>query len=249
MESDINILIPMAGLGSRFAHTHPNQLKPLIDVCGVAMIKRVIENLNQSQNANFIFVIPNILKNNKDFFNILNESNIKYKILVTETLTEGPACTALLAKDFINNNTPLIITNCDQYIADFSLNDLLTFSKINNAHGVVGVFHSNSNKNSYIKLGNDLRIQEIREKIVISNIATNGLHFWSKGVYFVESAEKMISKNEKYNNEYYIAPSYNNMITDNKNILPYYYNLHFPIGTPDDLNIFVNEVFKTIKHK
>ena len=234
----------MAGLGSRFNTTHPGQIKPLIDVNGVPMIHRVINNLNQEPNIKFTFITTKQIGNNKQLQNIFNSCKINFELILVEQLTEGPACTCLLAKDIINNNAPLIIINCDQYIIDFNLKNIINFAKFNNADGVVGVFHSNSNKNSYIKLGEDLRIQEIKEKIVISNIATNGLHFWSNGKDFVTSAETMIQKDEKYSNEFYVAPSYNYMIRDGKKILPYYYNLHYPIGIPEDLKYFTNNIYE-----
>ena len=240
----MNIVIPMAGLGSRFNTTHPGQIKPLIDVRGLPMIHRVINNLNQESNIKFTFITTKEIGNNKQLQNIFDTCKINFELVFVDHLTEGPACTCLLAKDIINNNVPLIIINCDQYIIDFNLKNIINFAKFNNADGVVGVFHSNSNKNSYIKLGEDLRIQEIKEKIVISNIATNGLHFWNKGIDFVTSAETMIQKDEKYSNEFYVAPSYNYMIRDGKKILPYYYNLHYPIGIPEDLKYFTNNIYE-----
>ena len=53
----------------------------------------------------------------------------------------------------------------------------------------------------------------------------------------------MIEANETYNNEFYIAPSYNYLIKNGKKILPFFYNLHYPIGTPEDL-LKYQETFK-----
>jgi NDP-sugar pyrophosphorylase family protein len=172
----------------------------------------------------------------------VKEEEINYKVVIAHNKTEGPACSCLLAKELINNDSPLIIVNCDQIILDFNIDNLLKFALYNNADGILGTFHSTSSKNSYIKLGDDLRVQEIKEKIVISNIATNGLHFWKHGKFFVESAEKMIEANDRYSNEFYVAPSYNYLIKQGKTILPYYYNLHYPIGVPEDLNSFIENI-------
>ena len=204
----INILIPMAGLGKRFEKTHPNTAKPFINIQDKSMISRVIENLKNDM-IEFIFVSQYDFFQDDRFKAAVKNEKIKYKTVIAPSITDGPACSCLLAKDFINNDDPLIIINCDQIILDFNLNNLLKFANYNNADGVLGAFHSTSSKNSYIKLGDDLRIQEIKEKIVISNIATNGLHFWKHGRFFVQSAEKMILANERYSNEFYVAPSYN----------------------------------------
>lgn len=241
--SKINIVIPMAGTGSRFNQSHPNQLKPLIDVCGEPMIEKVIKNLGDLQQINLSVVTSTHIGTQQAFLDIFKKLNIKYNIHLIDIVTEGPACTCLLVKEQINNNTPLLILNCDQIIADFSLKNLLTFAELNKADGVVGTFHSTSKKNSYLKLTNNLDIEVIKEKIVISNIATNGIHFWAKGTDFVNSAEEMIAQNEKYSNEFYVAPTYNYMIQKGKKILPYYYNLHFPIGTPEDLKFFEENVY------
>lgn len=235
----INVLIPMAGLGSRFKDTHPNQLKPFIDVNGKPMIEQVINNYNQFPNINFIFIIRkdlpiDVLKN------ICLKTNINYSIIIIDELTEGSACTCLLAENFINSNNPLIITNCDQITKDLNIENIINYSNYNNSDGILGVFNSNSTKNSYVKLNDEFNIIEVREKLVISNIATNGFHFWKHGSLFVESAKEMIKNNERYNNEFYVAPTYNYLIKNNKIIKPYYFNLHFPIGTPSDLEIFLN---------
>jgi len=237
----INILIPMAGLGKRFEKTHPNTPKPFIDIKNQSMLSRVIKNL-KNDIVEFIFVSQeNLFKDNR-FQTIIQNENINYKRVTAPNRTDGPACSCLLAKNFINNDDPLIIINCDQIILDFNIDNLLKFAIYNNADGVLGTFHSTSSKNSYIKLGDDLRVQEIKEKIVISNIATNGLHFWKHGKFFVESAEKMIEANDRYSNEFYVAPSYNYLIKQGKTILPYYYNLHYPIGIPEDLNFFMEKI-------
>jgi NDP-sugar pyrophosphorylase family protein len=237
----INILIPMAGLGKRFEKTHPNTPKPFIDIQNQSMLSRVIKNL-KNDIVEFIFVSQeNLFKDNR-FQTIIQNENINYKRVTAPNRTDGPACSCLLAKNFINNDDPLIIINCDQIILDFNIDNLLKFAIYNNADGVLGTFHSTSSKNSYIKLGDDLRVQEIKEKIVISNIATNGLHFWKHGKFFVESAEKMIEANDRYSNEFYVAPSYNYLIKQGKTILPYYYNLHYPIGIPEDLNFFMEKI-------
>lgn len=237
----INILIPMAGLGKRFEKTHPNTPKPFIQIQDKSMLSRVIENL-KNDTVEFILVSQENLFQDERFQMIIKNENINHQTVIAPNVTDGPACSCLLAKNFINNDDPLIIVNCDQIILDFNINNLLKFAFYNNADGVIGTFHSTSSKNSYIKLGDDLRIQEIKEKIVISNIATNGLHFWKHGKFFVESAEKMIEANDRYSNEFYVAPTYNYLIKQGKTILPYYYNLHYPIGIPEDLNYFINNI-------
>jgi dTDP-glucose pyrophosphorylase len=229
----MNVIIPMAGAGKRFSDVGYTIPKPFIPVNGKPMIQSVVENLNI--DAKHIFIINkqhSVGDSLKTFLKSLKEDCI---IIEVDSLTQGPACTTLLAEEYIDDS-PLIVVNCDQMIHDFDVNELIEFSEKNNCDGVLGAFISSSKKNSYMKLDPQGEVIEVKEKIVISNIATNGLHFWKNGKDFVSSSKKMIEANELYNGEFYIAPSFNYLINDGKKILPFFYNLHWPIGVPDDLN-------------
>ena len=232
--SKINVIIPMAGAGKRFDNY--SLPKPLIDVNNKPMIQAVIENLNI--DANYIFIIQTLHKEKFGLDKTLNEICPGCKIVEVLEVTEGPACTALLAEKFINED-PLIIVNCDQIIIDFRLDALIEFCNITQADGILGAFISSSDKNSYMKLNDNLEVIDVKEKIVISNVATNGLHFWKSGLDFIYSSKEMIKNKDTYNGEYYVAPSYNYLIKDGKKIKPFFYNLHIPIGTPEDLNKYL----------
>jgi dTDP-glucose pyrophosphorylase len=229
----MNVIIPMAGAGKRFSDVGYTIPKPFISVNNKPMVQSVVENLNIK--GKHIFIIQNKHSFRNDLQVFLNEIKDDCIIIGVDELTDGPACTALLAKEHITEE-PLIIVNCDQMIHDFDVNKLSEFAEKNNADGVLGAFISTSKKNSYMKLDPHGEVIDVKEKIVISNTATNGLHYWRNGKDFVYSADKMIEANERYNNEFYIAPSYNYLIKDGKKILPFFYNLHYPIGTPEDLN-------------
>jgi dTDP-glucose pyrophosphorylase len=229
----LNVIIPMAGLGSRFSNEGYSLPKHLIPVIDKPMIHSVIENLNL--DANWIFIIRNDLDNKVK--ELLKQLKPDSKIIEISEVTDGPARTTLLAKDYINDD-PLVIINCDQMVHDFDITKLIEFSNVRNADGILGSFISTSDKCSFVKLNDDGDIIDVKEKIVISNIATTGLHFWKNGLDFVSSAEEMIESKEMYNNEFYIAPSYNYLIKNGKRVLPFFYNLHFPIGTPNDLKIY-----------
>lgn len=229
----MNVIIPLAGEGKRFLDAGYSTPKPFILVNEKPMIQLVIENLNI--DGRHIFIIQ---KKHSDEFNLQSFlKSLKPDCVVIEIneITEGPACTALIAEEYINDDS-LVIVNCDQMIHDFDIKKLVEFVNIRKIDGVLGSFISTSNKNSYMLLDDQGKVTQVKEKIVISNIATNGLHFWKNGKDFVHSTKEMIEENDKYNGEFYIAPTYNYLINKGKHILPYFYNLHFPIGTPEDLN-------------
>lgn len=236
----LNILLPMAGGGQRFIDCGYKDPKPLIDVNGKPMIKAVLDSINLE--GRYIFVVRQYEseENNNNLLKVLHSSVQNSFIFLTPKLTRGAAETCLLAKDLIDNETPLIITNCDQ-IFNFNLKKFTSYAKKNNADGLVAVFNSADSKYSYIKTDNNGVGIRLAEKEPISNFALTGLHYWKHGADFVRSAEKMISLNDQHKNEFYIAPVYNYLIKESKLILPFITNQSDTkiIGTPEELEKYL----------
>lgn len=238
----MQILIPMAGEGSRFSKEGYQFPKPLIDVAGKPMIQRVVENL-QFYNANYIFLVRSEhMRKYSGLMNTLYQiTNKKCNIIEVDELTEGAACTALLARDLINNDQDLLIANSDQ-IVDYEKNNFMFLKNLKFIDGIVFAFNATHPKWSFVKVNSDGYVTEVAEKNPISNVATCGIYWYRKGADFVWCADLMIKNKLKTNNEYYIAPVYNELINDNKNIIPYYVNKMNGIGTPEDLKTYLNEV-------
>ncbi len=231
----VNVVIPMAGEGSRFPKDQYLP-KPLIDVNGKPMIVRAIESLDIDGQYYFI-----IRKN--EYTNIVKDiiskvvSNPVF-VEITET-TEGPACSVLLFKDLINNESELITANCDQ-IMEWS--SRLFFHNVRLYDGAVVTYYSDTDKNSYVKLDRSGRAVRFAEKEVISNISLNGIHYWKQGKFFVNSAEAMIEADDRApNGEFYIAPTYNYMIKQGLDIGIYHIpnEQHHAVGVPVDLERFI----------
>lgn len=240
----MKILIPMAGRGKRFEEAGYSFPKPLIDVNGNTMIQVIVENLNFSAEHIFICQKEHFEKYSlKEHLELISP---KCKIIQVNELTEGAACTALLAKEFINNDEELIIANSDQWI-DWNNQHFLSFVRNNNAEGGIVTFIATHPKWSFIKINDEGKVTEVAEKRPISNIATVGIYYFKRGKDFVESAEQMIRKNIRTNNEFYIAPVYNEMIESGKTVM------HYPIaemrgmGTPEDLKVFLEKINKKIR--
>jgi len=235
--SDVmNILIPAAGSGSRFTKVGYTFPKPLIDVNGKPMIQVVVENLNIE--GNYIYIVQ---KKHYDKYNLkyfLNIITPKCKIITVEGVTEGAACTTLLAKDYINNNKPLLIANSDQYIHWSSVEFMYTMTA-GNIDGGILTFRSTHPKWSYAKIDEEFNVSEIAEKKVISDIATVGIYYWSTGSDYVKYAKQMINKNIRVNGEFYIAPIYNEAIADGKKFKTFDVDKMWGLGTPEDLNSFL----------
>ena len=239
--SDINILIPMAGNGSRFANAGYSFPKPLIEVNDKPMIQVVVENLNI--NANFIYIVK---KEQYDRFNLkylLNLITPNCKILQVDELTKGAACTTLLAKEYINNDNPLIIANSDQYI-EWDSNKFYYSMMSDKPDGSIITFNSTHPKWSFVKLDDSSNVIEVAEKKPISNIASCGIYYWSNGSSYVKYAEQMINKNIRVNNEFYVAPVYNEAIADGKKIKIFNIDKMWGLGIPEDLNLFLKNYEK-----
>ena len=232
----MNVLIPMAGAGSRFAAAGYTFPKPLIEVNGKPMIQVVVENLNIQ--ANYIFIV---LKEHYERYHLqylLNAIAPGCKIVQVEGLTEGAACTTLLAKELINNDSPLLIANSDQYVKWNSNECLYAFNADSIDAGII-TFKSNHPKWSYAKLDNSGFVCEVAEKKPISEHATVGIYFWKRGSDYVKYAERMIASNVRVNNEFYVAPVFNEAIADGKKIRIKDAEEMWGIGTPEDLNYFL----------
>jgi len=238
---NIDVVIPMAGAGSRFSKAGYSLPKPLIDVQGRPMIQIATEYL-RFPNARFIFIVQRSHNEKYKLEPLLKSIIQNCEIVEIDGLTEGAACTVLAAKHLINNDRHLIIANCDQYI-DFDCAEFM-YQVINrNAYGSIVTFEQNdgSPKWSYAKVDSKNLVQEVAEKKVISNIATAGVYHFRYGKDFVESAENMINKNFRINNEFYVCPVYNELLNQNKPILNHFCNEMHGLGTPEDLELFLRK--------
>jgi NDP-sugar pyrophosphorylase family protein len=234
----MKILIPMAGEGSRFAKEGYQFPKPLIDVAGKPMIQRVVENLNF--DAEYIFLVrkEHIEKYDGLLGTLSQITNGKSKIVVVDHLTEGAACTALLAKQYINNDEDLLIANSDQII-EYEKENFNLLKNLTGVDSMVFCFNAVHPKWSFVKTDLNGFITEVAEKNPISNIATCGIYWYRKGSDYVKYAESMIEKNIRVNSEFYIAPVYNELIADSKTLIPFYVHEMHGIGTPEDLNVYL----------
>lgn len=239
----MQIIIPMAGRGSRFLDEGFTTPKPLIDIHGMSMIEWVLKTLNF--DGRFIFVINSDIDPN-ELGQLVARQQRDFEFVITDEITEGPACSVLLCEKHIDVDDELIVANCDQ-IMDW--HSSLFLEQARKHDGSVVTYHADTPKNSYAKIDRFNRIIEIKEKEVISNISLNGIHYWKKARYFLDSAKLMIDRNDRAGNgEFYVGPSYNHMIAKGLTVGIYHVpnQQHFSVGTPDDLEAFlINEKAKT----
>jgi len=237
-DGTLNVLIPMAGHGSRFAQAGYAFPKPLVEVENKPMIQAVVESLGIE--ANYIYIVQKEHFERYNLTYLLNLITPGCKIILTDEVTEGAAVTSLLAKDYIDNDHPLIIANSDQII-EWSSREFIYSLMSRNADGGILTFNSTHPKWSYARINERGEVIEVAEKKPISNLATVGVYYWRYGSDYVRSAESMIAKNIRTNNEFYVCPTYNELIGEGKFIYTYNVDAMWGVGTPEDLNYYLSK--------
>lgn len=238
----INIVLPIAGRGSRFVEAGFELPKPLIEVYGKPMIEVVVNNIKPLCEHRFIFVA---LKEHLDKLGMkdtLNRIAPGCIIVSVNEVTEGAACTVLLAREYIDNNDQLMMANSDQWV-DIDINDYLSVMDDQKVDGLIMTMWADDPKWSFVGFDKEGKVNKVVEKQVISNEATVGIYNFRRGSDFVKSADQMITKNLRVKNEFYVAPSYNEMINNQAEITIFNigkeYDGMYGMGIPSDLERFV----------
>jgi dTDP-glucose pyrophosphorylase len=238
----LNIVIPMAGKGSRFSEAGYKDPKPLIPVFGRPMIQLVLDNLRPNQDHRFILICQ---KSHLSEYGLDDFIHRHYPGSVTigiDFYTEGAACTVLLAKEYINNNDSLMIANCDQFVIA-SIDDYLRAIDLFDLDGLIMTMSANDKKWSYVRFNEARKVVELVEKRVVSNEATVGIYNFRRGSDFVWAAEQMISKNLRVGEEFYVAPVFNEMISKGDKLGIFNIGSErqgmYGLGIPEDLEYFL----------
>ncbi len=240
----MNIVVPMAGLGSRFLDAGYLDPKPLIKINNKPMIEIVIDNLKPSTKHKFIFICQKSHELGYQISNILRKCSSDCELVFIDGVTDGAACTVLEAKEFIDNEEKLMIANCDQFI-DIKIDDYLMSWSQSRLSGYIMTMKANDTKWSYVGINQKGLVNKVVEKQVISEEATVGIYNFKSGKDFVSASKEMIEKNERVNNEFYVAPVYNYLFE--KNYPTGFYNIGsagkgmYGLGTPSDLDFFLSK--------
>tara|TARA_A100001201_G_scaffold87642_2_gene77180 strand:+ start:11951 stop:13306 length:1356 start_codon:yes stop_codon:yes gene_type:complete len=235
-DETLNVLIPMAGAGSRFEQAGYTFPKPLIDVRNKPMIQVVVENLNIK--ANYIYIVQKSHREKYNLDTLLNLITPNCQVIEVDGITEGAACTALLAKEYIDNDKPLFFANSDQFV-EWDSNEFMYKMNETNCDGGILTFEATHPKWSFAKVNEQGLVTEVAEKNPISNIATVGFYYWKQGSDFVKYAERMIEQDIRVNNEFYVCPVFNQAIEDGKEIRTFNIDKMWGLGTPEDLKYYL----------
>lgn len=240
--STLNIVVPMAGAGSRFSKAGYVDPKPLIKIHDTPMIEVVVSNLRPQMPHRFIFIVQSAHAEAYGLREFLPRISNGGLVIEINGLTEGAACTVLHARDLINSDDPLMIANSDQYI-DCDINTYLNQMVASKLDGLIMTMTADDPKWSFVALNEQHLVTRVVEKEVISTEATVGIYNFRRGRDFVCAADNMIARNERVNNEFYVAPSYNELIRQGHRV-----GIHnigaeahgmYGLGIPTDLELFL----------
>lgn len=237
----LNIVLPMAGHGSRFAQAGYPMPKPLIPIGARTMIELVVENLRPRQPHRFIFVCQQAHLDHYPLREHLERAAPGCVVLPVQRVTMGAACTVLLARAWIDREAPLMIANCDQYV-DVDINNYLARMELDACDGLIMTMTARDPKWSFVRLDERRRIVEVVEKRVVSDEATVGIYNFRHGRDFVAAADSMIARDQRVNGEFYVAPAYNELLK--RGLRLEFHNIGgeragmYGLGIPEDLEYF-----------
>ncbi len=235
----INVVLPMAGQGSRFANVGYKKPKPFVDVLGLPMIERVLQNL-MIPDARYILISRKEHLDQEKELVLMLKQKYNVEFVVIDQLTEGAAMTVLHTHRLINSEVPLLIANSDQ-IVDMNVNRFIEDMLARKLDGSILTFNDSDPKWSYAKINQEGHVDLVREKEVISDHATVGIYLFRHGRDFVEAAIDMIVRNDRVKNEFYVCPVYNYAIKRNAKVGIFDIkkeNMH-GTGTPEDLELYL----------
>lgn len=234
------IVILMAGNGSRFKEKGYTTDKPFIKVDNKTFLELTLESFHK--NNSFILVMK------KEFLSLykdeIKEVSKKYKIKIftTDKMTAGAASTALFIWKQINNKKPVIFADVDNFYLEKAAQKFLDFSIVQKFDAAVSTFNSSSAKFSYIKYKNNL-VLETKEKEVVSDQAISGLYFFKSGKKFIDYCISLHIYDQKTKNEFYLSNIYNLMIEKKEKIgwMNIETKNYISLGTPEQLEEYLNK--------
>lgn len=234
----MQIVMPLAGRGSRFIARGIKTPKPLLEIRGKPMIKWATDTFPFFDEHKYIFLVrgDHIAEFGMDKALKKLYPNSDVTVVSTNGMTQGAACTVLLAKDLIDTDEELIIYNPDQHFS-CPLEEALE-TKDPDVRGMIPVFYATHPKWSYVRVGDSNIVTEVREKEPISTWATSGLYYFSYGKDFVWAAEQMIEKNIRVNNDFYICPTYNELLGRGDKVVSVESEFMWGLGTPEEVEYF-----------
>jgi NDP-sugar pyrophosphorylase family protein len=238
-QMNLKLIMPMAGLGSRFAEEGYTVHKPMIDVNGIPMFVHAERTIGLDFDER-IFIVRKEQNLSDEILKWYPDALIKE----IDSLTEGTACTILTVADWLSSDDSIFVSNCDQHTVWASLDAVRDAVNSDEVDGLISVFHcpERDPKWSYAELDGDGSISRVAEKDPISEWATTGFYYWRSADMFKRNANQMILADDRVNNEFYTCPVFNYSLKENNcNIIPMLVDRMVGLGTPEELEKYLME--------
>jgi len=239
---EIQIVLPMAGLGTRFTEAGYQTPKPLLPIHGVPMFKIVLGNIFSDKVSKVVIITRREWDLTREIDHLAKSTNTEFHIVEIDYTTDGPASTVMLAQDFLDPEEPVVVANSDQYV-NTKIETFYEKLVTSDAVGCIMTMNDNDPKWSFVKLDDQGHVSKVREKEVISNEATVGIYGFKKAQYMIEAINKMREANDRVNGEFYVAPAYNFLIASGQAIDAFntgdVRDVMFGLGIPRDYEFFV----------
>ena len=255
----MKIVISKAGAGKRFSDKGYKEQKPAIPTIDrytgelYPMVVCATRDLRQADDDgdNIIYIDRKSEENDITVVERkIQEFYPRAGFITVDHVTEGQACTCLLAKDRINNDEELLIAGCDNGM-DYSLDkfndlreetDVIVFTYRNNESVC-----ENPNQYGWVKVDNDNNITGLSIKKAISNEpkkdhAIVSTFWFKKGSIFVEASEKMIAENDRINNEFYVDQAIKHVLDLGYSAKVFEIDRYVGWGTPTDFENYQNTI-------
>ena len=244
MENKIDVVITMGGLGSRFRKAGYKVPKYMIEAKGKTLFEWSIISLEgyKKDVVQYIFIamkdedldIAGFVRSKCEELGIID-----YHLILLDYLTDGQATTATLAEKYWNSEHALLIYNIDTYVEPGQMN-----SEELRGDGFIPCFKAEGDHWSFVRLDEQGRVVEIKEKQRISDHCTLGAYYFSSARLYRELYEEFYSDDSQMEkNEKYIAPLYNLMIEKGMPVTISIVDaakVHV-LGTPEELQVFLSE--------
>jgi NDP-sugar pyrophosphorylase family protein len=238
----VQLVIPMAGDGTRFTSAGYSVPKPLLSIHGRKMFEIVLSNLSNSYVKKALLVAKAEWELGAVIAELNEVASFPVELLELSALSEGPAHTVEFVQNNLDMELPLVVANSDQYL-DYKFDHFYECLCDGQMQGAVLTMVDNNPKWSYASLDPNGDIVSIVEKVVVSVHATAGIYGFSKARYFFEALAQMKAQNARVNGEFYVGPVYNYLDTTNGKVANFDMgpvgNVMHGLGVPEDFEAFL----------
>jgi UDP-N-acetylglucosamine diphosphorylase / glucose-1-phosphate thymidylyltransferase / UDP-N-acetylgalactosamine diphosphorylase / glucosamine-1-phosphate N-acetyltransferase / galactosamine-1-phosphate N-acetyltransferase len=237
----VNIVIPMAGRGSRLSEHHSGLPKPLIEVEGRPLWWWATGCLPLDYATRLVFVCLREHVETYDLVERFEKACPAYPVTVRvlDDVTDGQLRTVTEASELFDMTRPLLVFNADTW---FSHDQEAFLREAACSDGLLGVARRDGDRWSFARIDERGDVVEVAEKRRISDLASTGLYYFRNTGRFLEDAEAMFRTEDRSHGEFFIAPLYQRMIDRGERIRTCLTTAFTPIGTPEELRAFQDDV-------